>query len=96
MGKGRIIGFRISDDMYKILMQQAEAEGCTISDVARNIITQHVRNENILAALREMRRGLSQEIAQVRGGGAGIEDLVEVRRIVTLIAMAMPAVAKRL
>jgi NifU-like protein involved in Fe-S cluster formation len=96
MSKGKVIGFRVSEDLYKNLLQQAEADGCTISDVARNIITEQVRNEDILRALQEMRKSLSKEIAQLRGGSVGIEDLVEVRRIVTLIAMAMPSVAKRI
>ncbi len=94
MSKGKIIGFRVSEDLHKNLMQMAEADGCTISDVARNIITEHVRNEDILRALQEMRRGILQEIARVRGDSVGNGDLVEVRRIVTLIAMAMPSVAK--
>lgn len=98
MSKGKVIGFRVSEDLYRNLVQFAEAEGCTISDVARNIITGHVRNEDIIRALQEMRKGLSQEIAKVRevhGDGAGNGDLSEVKRIVTLIAMAMPSVARQ-
>ncbi len=65
-------------------------------DVARNIITEQVRNEDILRALQEMRKGISQEIARVREDSVGNTDLAEVRRIVTLIAMAMPSVAKHI
>ena len=109
MNKGKVIGFRVSDDLHKILMQQAEANGCTISDVARNIMTEHIRVEDLLRALHEIRKSLSHEIAQLReeintltanfatikrGTGGNNGDIDEIRRIVTLIARAMPAVAK--
>lgn len=109
MSKGKVIGFRVSDDLHKILMQQAEAEGSTISDVARNIMTEQVRVDDLLRALQETRKGHSQEIAQLREeiktlmanfttikrGSVSNDDNAEIRRIVTLIAMAMPSVARR-
>jgi len=108
MSKGETIGFRISDNMRKTLEQQAEAEGCTLSDVARNIMTEHVRVEDLLLALQEIRKSHSQEMAQLREemktlmanfttikrGNISNEDTAEIRRIVTLIARAMPSVAR--
>jgi hypothetical protein len=66
MSKGKIIAFRVADTLHKDLLQMAEMQGCTISDVARNIITEHIRVEDLLHALQETRKSLSQEIAQIK------------------------------
>jgi hypothetical protein len=66
MNKGKIIAFRVAETMHEYLMQQAETDGCTISDVARDIIIEHVRVEDPLRALQEIGKGHSQEIAQLR------------------------------
>jgi predicted DNA-binding protein len=96
MDKGKIIAFRLSNTLHRDLIRMAETQGCTISDVARNIITEHIRVEDLLHALQETRKSLSHEIAQVRGDSAGNADLAEIRRIVKLIGMAMPSVAKHI
>ena len=56
MNKGKVIGFRVSDDLFKILMQMAETDGCTLSDAARNIITEHVRNDDVHRTLQEVQK----------------------------------------
>ncbi len=66
MNKGKIIAFRLSDILHRDLIQMAETQGCTISDIARNIITEHLRGERLLRALEESRKVLSREIAQVK------------------------------
>jgi hypothetical protein len=78
MSKGKIIAFRLSDALHKYLLQVAETQGCTISDVARNIITEHIEGGHILRALEDHRKALSRELALIReeiskmrtGGGA--------------------------
>ncbi len=108
MDKGKVIAFRVADTLRKDLLRMAETQGCTISDAARNIITEHVRVEDLLNALREIKKSHSQELAQVReeirtltAGLSAIKresssngNIDEIRRIVTLIARAMPSVAK--
>ncbi len=110
MNKGKVVGFRVSDDLYKILMQKAEVAGCTISDVGRNIMTEHVRVEDLLHALQETRKSHTREIAQLRDemktltasiattnhGSVNNGSIEEIRRIVTLIGQAMPFVARNL
>ncbi len=66
MNKGKIIAFRLSDTLHRDLIQMAETEGCTISDVARTIITEHMQGERLLRALEETRKNLSKEIAQIK------------------------------
>ena len=73
MNKGKVIAFRVTGTLHKSLLQMAETEGCTISDVARNIITEHIRVEDLLQALQETKKGLSQEIAQIK------EELAKMR-----------------
>jgi hypothetical protein len=108
MNKGKVVGFRVSENLHKSLLQLAEAEGSTISDVARNIITEHLRIDDVLHMLQEIGKTQTQGIAQLREelrsmipdtasikrGSGNNEDIVEIRRIVTLIARAMPAIAK--
>jgi hypothetical protein len=66
MNKGKVIAFRLSDTLHRDLLQMAEIQGCTISDVARNIITEHFQGEHLLRALEENRKVLSREIAQIK------------------------------
>jgi hypothetical protein len=74
MNKGKIIAFRLSDTLHRDLIQMAETQGCTISDVARNIITGHLQGEHLLRALEETRKSLSQEISQVRAEMKGVSN----------------------
>jgi hypothetical protein len=66
MNKGKIIAFRVAETMHEYLMQQAETDGCSISDIARDIIIEHVRDEDRLRALQEIGKGQSQEISKLR------------------------------
>ena len=110
MHKGKVLGFRISEDLYKNLLQQAEVAGSTISDIARNIITEHARGEDLLLALQEIGKRHSQEIAQLREemksltagvaamnrGSGGSGDIARILLIVETLGRASPSVSKQL
>jgi predicted DNA-binding protein len=66
MSKGKIIAFRISEEMYRNLVRIADTEGCAVSDVMRNIMTEHIRVEDLYQALQETRKDLSGELLQIR------------------------------
>ena len=66
MNKANILTFRLPRDVYKELSRRAETEGYTISDLARRIILEHTRGEDLLQAVQETRKSLSQEITQIK------------------------------
>ncbi len=66
MNKANILTIRLPGDVYKELSQRAEKEGYTISDLARRIIMEHTRVEDLLQAVQETRKSLSQEITQIK------------------------------
>ncbi len=109
MNKGKIIAFRVADTLHKNLLQMAETEGCTISDVARNIITEHIRVEDLLRALQETGKSHSQEISKLREdlknlipvpttkrGNVPSGDIERILMIVEALGQASPIVARDL
>lgn len=94
--------FRISERDRERLEELAEQRGITTSDLMRDMIRQGYQNQALITILDGIRKQHSEEIVQLReefrflqkGGVGGSEDLTEIRRIVTLMALAMPAVAK--
>ncbi len=75
MNKANILTFRLPGAVYKELSRRAEAEGYTISDLARRIIMEHTRVEDLLQAVKDTRKSLSQEIMQLK------EELGKMRTI---------------
>ena len=94
--------FRISERDRERLEELAEQRGITTSDLMRDMIRQGYQHQALISILDGVRKQHSQEIAQFReevlslqkGGVGGSQDLTEIRHIVTLMALAMPAVAK--
>ena len=94
--------FRISKGDRERLEEMAEQRGMTSSDLMRDMIRQGYQNQALITIFDGLRKQHSQEFAQIseevrslqNGGVGGSQDLTEIRRIVTLIALAMPAVAK--
>jgi predicted DNA-binding protein len=94
--------FRISERDRERLEEMAEQRGMTTSDLMRDMIRQGYQHHALVSILDGIRKQHSQEIVQLReefkslqkGGVGGSQDLTEIRRIVTLMALAMPAVAK--
>jgi predicted transcriptional regulator len=54
MNNGKILTVRLSEALHKNLEQRAETEGGTISDIARTIITEHVRVEDVASHLSKL------------------------------------------
>jgi hypothetical protein len=65
----------------------------TVSDIIREMIRTGYERHAVADALQEL-RSAAGKMADHKGGNAHAEDITEIRRIVTLIAKAMPSVAK--
>ncbi len=84
---------RLSREDKAMLEELAEKNGMTISEIIRDMIRTGYERQFVAEALREIRTAAGI-LAAHRGGNGHGEDIAEIRRIVTLIARAMPAVAK--
>ncbi len=87
------VGVRMTDDEKRKLEKMAEVSGMTISDLIRDLIRNDHQRQSILEALDQLKLVAGTVSSPRRGSN---EDISEIRRIVTLIARAMPAVAARL
>ncbi len=96
MNKGNILTFRLPGDLYRDLSQRAEKEGCTLSELARKIITEHARVEEISRALEDITKKHSAEHVQIQelikrsagnlGENKGARNLSEdIRKIIILV-----------
>jgi predicted DNA-binding protein len=85
--------FRLSREDKAKLKAMADKAGMTVSEIMRDMIRTGNENRAVHAALEEI-RALVRNMAVQKGGTGHNEDLSEIRRIVTLMARAMPAVAK--
>lgn len=104
MNKGNILTFRLPGDLYKDLSRRAETEGSTISDLARKIIMEHARVEEVSRALEDITKKHSAEHAQlqdaIRRLADGLttnkstkshgEDIDKILRLVTWLVDASP------
>ena len=104
MNKGNILTFRLPGDLYRDLSLRAEKEGCTISELARKIITEHARVEEMSRALEDITKKHSAEHAQlqdvIKRLAAGLtankstkshsEDISKILRLVTWLVEASP------
>lgn len=61
MNKGNILTFRLPGDLYRDLSNRAMKEGSTISELARKIITEHARVQEMSRALEEITKKHSAE-----------------------------------
>ena len=85
--------FRLSREDKAKLKEMAEKAGMTVSEIMRDMIRKGNENRAVYGALEEI-RALVKNLAVHNGGTGHNKDLAEIRRIVTLMARAMPAVAK--
>ena len=104
MSMGRVISIRISDTLYGHLERKANVHGSTVSEVSRDILIEHLRIENVLDALQEIKKNQSQVFAEIRnfahgGSNTGTTDnklLSEILERVTWLLEISPQGAKRL
>jgi metal-responsive CopG/Arc/MetJ family transcriptional regulator len=89
------ITIRLSHEDGQKLDAIADQHGMTISDLIRELIRNGYERHAASVTLEEIKAAI-KSMATQKGGNGSSEDLTEIRRIVTLIAMAMPAVAKHL
>lgn len=89
------ITVRLSKEENRMLKEMSEKAGMTDSDSIRDMIRASYERHSVADALREIRAAISKVAAQKNGDGSS-EDLAEIKRIVTLIGMAMPSVAKHI
>jgi len=82
---------RLSPEDKAKLEELAEKSGMTISEIIREMIRNGYERQAVTNALQEI-RAIAGSLAA--GGNGKGEDVAEIRRIVTLIAKAMPSVAK--
>ena len=84
---------RLSYEDKAKLKELAEKSGMTISEIIREMIRNGYERQALTEALRDI-RAIAGGLAAHKGGSGKSEDIAEIRRIVTLIARAMPSVAK--
>lgn len=96
MNKENILTFRLPGDLYRDLSQRAAKEGCTMSDLARKIIMEHARVEEMSRVLEEIAKKHSVEHVQIHdlikrlagslGTNKGVRNLDEdIRKIIILV-----------
>lgn len=109
MNKENILTFRLPGDLYRDLSQRAAKEGCTISDLARKIIMEHAKVEEMSRVLeditkkhsaehgqlQEMVRRLSQNITTSKISESQNSDIEKILRLVSWIAEASPYASKK-
>lgn len=87
------ITIRLSREDGKKLEEITDQHGMTISDLIRDLIRNGYERQALTEALREIGT-IAGDLAAHRGMTGKSEDIAEIRRIVTLIAKAMPSVAR--
>ncbi len=85
---------RLSQADEQKLEELAEKRGMTPSDLVRDMIRTGSDRESVLDALKEL-RDEAAGLAAGKRSSSGSEDIAEIRRIVTLIGKAMPAIARK-
>lgn len=85
---------RLSQKDKQKLEELAKRRGMTASDIIRDMIRTGHDHQSVADALQDLRVVAGSLAAHKGSNNNG--DITEIRRIVTLIAMAMPSVAKKL
>ena len=89
------VGVKMTADEKQKLEKMAERRGMTISDLVRDMIRNDHQRQTISEALDQL-KSVAGTISSQRAVNGNNEDISEIRRIVTLIARAMPSVAKHI
>ncbi len=84
---------RLSQEDKAKLEELAEKSGMTISEIIREMIRTGYERQSVAEVLQEI-RAAAGKMSVRKDGNAQSKDIAEIRRIVTMIARAMPAVAK--
>jgi|GEM_PF-4749806 len=87
------VGVKMTNDEKQKLHKMAEKSGMTISDWIRDMIRNDHQRQTISEALDQL-KSVAGTVSSQRSVNGNNEDVSEIRRIVTLIARAMPSVAK--
>jgi hypothetical protein len=86
------LGVKLTDEEKRNLEELAGNRGMTVSDVIRDMIRNDDSRRTLTEALQEIKTLVGNLAAQ--RGSSNDKDIAEIRRIVTLIARAMPSVAR--
>ena len=89
------ITIRLTRQDEQRMEEMAEQRGLTTSDLIRELIRTGHERQAVADALQEL-RAVAGSLAAHKGGSGSSQDIAEIRRIVTLIARAMPSVARHI
>jgi hypothetical protein len=84
----------LSKEENRMLAEMVEKAGGSVSDVVREMIRKGYEWHSIVDALREIRSRINAIAAE--NGNGNSETLQYVKKVVTMIGMAMPSVAKHM
>ncbi len=87
------VGVKMTNDEKQKLHKMAEKSGMTISEWIRDMIGNDHQRQTISEALNHL-KSVAGTVSSQRTVNGNNEDISEIKRIVTLIARAMPSVAK--
>ncbi len=87
------VGVKMTNDEKQKLHKLAEKSGMTISDWIRSMIRNDHQRQSLSEALDQL-KSVAGAVSSQRSGNVSSEDILEIKRIVTLIGRAMPAVSK--
>jgi hypothetical protein len=88
------LGVKVTDEEKRKIEELAGNRGMTVSDLIRDMIRNDDNRRGLDEALQEIKAIVGKLAAHQ--GGSNVKDIAEIRRIVTLMARAMPAVAKQI
>ena len=86
---------RLSHEDTQKLEEMAGRRGITASDLVRDMIRAGYDHQAVTETLKEI-KVVIDSLGPHKGKNNDSGDIAEIRRIVTLIGMAMPSVAKQL
>ncbi len=86
------LGVKVTDEEKRKIEELAGKRGMTVSDLIRDMIRNDDGRRTLTDVLQEIKTIVGN--LAVHHGGTNDKDIAEIRRIVTLMARAMPAVSK--
>ncbi len=89
------VGVKMTNDEKQKLHELAEKSGMTISDWIRSMIRNDHQRQSISEVVDQFKL-VAGAVSSFKDGNVSSKDIAEIRRIVTLIGMAMPSVSKHI
>ena len=89
------IGIKLSKEDKRKLEELMENRGMNVSELIRDLIRNSYDQHAAVDVLKEI-KAIAGRLATHSDRSGNNQDIVEIRRIVTLMACAMPAVAKHI